>query len=398
MNQPFACMVTLSVLISPLLIMAMKTSYRLEDLDINVKRHFDRHVSRCLVRALVLSALAATVIALFAFLISYSQWMSISAFGVACFICLYITFHMIVPTQADCKQSRSIIMEAAKDPERINDIRPGACAVQTDNGQVHELSAVEQVAWKELVVPFLCKMHSKTLSDQKSVMGHVLSKSEMRELQRQLKAVKEDEVRMEKDRLQLDERRQGIIALQERLANEEKQLKQARQGIDQQAKSLEEAENLVISKLSEIEVAEAQMAQMRDDLESQQNVGQSNASDNDRLKRKEAELDALRLSLQEDKHLVEQQKTELNQLKGDLIRGSDVAMPTDLSAEASLRARELELEAQLSQLETATMELETRSQYVQDVEESLIERMNTMSEREACLEQGEVNAGLREDV
>lgn len=45
----------------------------------------------------------------------------------------------------------------------------------------------------------------------------------------------------------------------------------------------------------------------------------------------------------------------------------------------------------------AQQKLEERSQYVGEVENSLIDRLNQMSEREAHVEQSEINARLRMD-
>ncbi|CAA6678409.1 MULTISPECIES: hypothetical protein [unclassified Lentimonas] len=375
----------------------MKRGYRLENLDTNVGKHFERNASRCLIRAVAFSLLIAIVVAIVTFIIFDSRMASIFVFGGVGFVSLNMFFLILVPSSKSQKQSHALIMAAAKAPDRIEDIRPGVIAVQTEEGQTHTLSTVERQAWQELVVPFLCKQHSKTLADQKNMVGHVLSRSEMSNLHDQRKAIKDDEARIQQDRLQLARKRADISALQERLINDEKELQNAREDIQLRSDALLQAEDLVISRLSEIEVAEAQMEQMQENLSAQQGSGESSALDLERLKRKEQEIDALRLSLQEDKHVVELQKTELNQLKGELIRESDMGAAPDLSPEDSLRIREQELESKLENLKAATSELETRSQYVQEVEDSLIDRLNSMSEREAFIEQGEVEAGVRTD-
>ncbi len=376
----------------------MKLGHRLENLDTNIAKYFERHASRCLVRAVVCALVIAVILALVTFVLFNSRMISIIVFGVIGLLSLNVLFLMLVPSNKSRKQSHAMILAAAKDPERIADLRPGVIAVQTEDGESRELNPVEKRAWQELVVPFLCKEHSKTLSAQKSVAGHVLTRSEMLQLNEQRKTVKEEEARIQEDRRQLATKRQDISELQERLVNEEQELQAAREDVQLRADSLQQAEELVISRLSEIEVAEAQMVQMREDLNSQQNAGQSSASDEARLKRKEAELDALRASLQDDKQVVEQQKTELNQLKGEMIREGGGNSKPDLSPEDSLRLREQELEAQFHKLKEATSDLEARSQYVQEVEDSLVDRLNSMSEREAFIEQGEVDAGLRADV
>ncbi|MFQ3225618.1 MAG: hypothetical protein ACI8Z5_001881 [Lentimonas sp.] len=376
----------------------MQMVYRLKNLDTNVGMYFERNASRCLIRAVVFSLILAAVLAFVTFWVSSSRMASISAFGFVGFLSLNVLFLKLVPSSKRQQQSYALIMAAAKNPERIEDLRPGVIAVRTERGQTHELNSVEKRAWQELVLPFLCKVHSKTMSDQKSVVGHVLTRSEMIQLNEQREAIKHDEARIQQDRLQLATKRKDISALQERLIDGERELQHAREDIQLRSESLGQAEDLVISRLSEIEVAEAQMEQMEENLNAQQSSGQLSSSDEARLKRKEDELDALRLGLQEDKHAVEMQKTELNQIKGELIRESGVDAGPDLSPEDSLRLREQALKAQLCKLKEATTELETRSHYVQKVEDSLIDRLNSMSEREAFIEQGEVDAGLRVDV
>ena len=376
----------------------MKRGYRLENLDTNVGKHFERYASRCLIRAVAFSLLIALAVALVSFILFDRRMTSIFVFGGVGLVSLNILFLMLVPSSKSNKQSHALIMATAKAPERIEDIRPGVIAVQTDEGQTHELSAVERQVWQELVVPFLCKQHSRTLADQKSVVGHVLTRSEMVQLSEQRKAIKADEARIQQERLQLNTKRADISALQERLVSEEKELQNAREDIELRSDALQQAEDLVISRLSEIEVAEAQMEQMQENLNAHQRSGETSASDLERLKRKEEELDALRLSLEEDKHVVELQKTELNQLKGELIREGGIDAEPDLSPDESLRLREQALESELQKLQAATKELESRSQYVQEVEDSLIDRLNSMSEREAFIEQGEVVAGVRVEV
>jgi hypothetical protein len=48
-------------------------------------------------------------------------------------------------------------------------------------------------------------------------------------------------------------------------------------------------------------------------------------------------------------------------------------------------------------LNKTLLELEERSRYVSDVEESLIEHLNKLSEREASVEQSEIYAGVVSD-
>jgi chromosome segregation ATPase len=65
--------------------------------------------------------------------------------------------------------------------------------------------------------------------------------------------------------------------------------------------------------------------------------------------------------------------------------------------EAELKKREEELQRLQEQIQRESAELEERSQYVTTVEDSLVEKMNELTAREASLEMGEINAGLRSD-
>jgi hypothetical protein len=65
--------------------------------------------------------------------------------------------------------------------------------------------------------------------------------------------------------------------------------------------------------------------------------------------------------------------------------------------EAEFKKREAELQKLQEQIQRESAELEERSQYVTSVEDSLVEKMNELTAREASLEMGEINAGLRSD-
>ncbi len=354
----------------------MSTERRLEGLDRSIAKYFERHASRCLIRALAVCLVISALVTALVFFVSGSKPISIMVFGGCGVLSLNASFIFFVPSSKRRVESRKLLVSAAKEPALIEDLRPGVIAIRRAGGETQELKAVEHTIWKELVVPFLCKIHSTAVAEQKAATGRVMTSSEIRQLNQERKALHE---------------------AQARLADEEQHLQVARKEIEEQAQSLQDAEEMVISRLSEIEVAEAEMAQMRDDIESARTTTSATPGSEERLKQKESALDALRLSLQEDKKAVEAQKTELNQLKGDLIRNQFPQDGLPVSSDDSLTQREKELEEQMRQLREAQQKLDERSQYVDEVENSLIDRLNQMSEREAHVEQSEVNAGLRMD-
>ena len=63
----------------------------------------------------------------------------------------------------------------------------------------------------------------------------------------------------------------------------------------------------------------------------------------------------------------------------------------------NLQAREAALEARQRKSEEEAVALEKRASFVTDSENSLIERLDALTQREADVEQSEINAGLRRD-
>lgn len=365
----------------------------------NVERYFERHASQCMLRALLMTVLGAGLIAALSYVILSSQLIAIMVFGVGSFISLNAAFIFFVPSTRRRQEARELILMAAADPSAIEDVRPGVIALRGINGEPRELNRIEQHVWKELVVPFHCTMHSTSFMSGKGKAERGLTRSEIRHFNEQRKELEATEARMRADRDALEKQCLEVEALQNGLVAEQAALQQARDEVQARSDSLQDAEDMVISRLSEIEVAEVEMAQMRENIAHEKAAASEQLGPDHelRLKAKEAELDALRQSLEQDKSMVEQQKTELNQLKGELISATDSEDAPSLSADQSLAIREQALAEQMRKLKEATDDLETRTQYVNEVEDSLVDRLNAISEREAFVEQGEVNAGIRED-
>lgn len=371
----------------------------IEKLNTNIERYFERHASRCLLRALIITVAASASIAALCFLILGSQMMAIVAFGFSSFVSLNAAFIFFVPSTKRRSEARQVILRAAADPRMIDEVRPGAISLRGSNGESRELNRVEQQVWKELVVPFHCSMHTSSMGANRVNGERALTASEIRDFKAQRREFDEAKATMRSERDALDRQRFDLETLHRRLTSEQDALERARGDVQERSDALQTAEDMVISRLSEIEVAETEMAQMRENLAVEQAAASTNVDPEyeARLKAKELELEALRRSLNEDKCMVEQQKTELNQLKGDLIRTSDSEDAPGLTTDQSLAIREQALAEQLRKLKEATDELEARTQYVNEVEDSLVDRLNQISEREAFVEQGEINAGLRED-
>ncbi|MEN8662983.1 MAG: hypothetical protein ACN4GF_00420 [Lentimonas sp.] len=105
------------------------------------------------------------------------------------------------------------------------------------------------------------------------------------------------------------------------------------------------------------------------------------------LNKKGQELQLLQSNLEEDKRIVEQQKTDLSTLKVEFLQQattspSAAGESSDHTQQANLRESDLT----------------DRGAYIQQVEEDLIAKLHALSEREAYVEQSEISVGLRPDT
>jgi len=379
----------------------MSHAPHLTKLEKSIERYLERHAQHCLLRALAVALLAASLSSALCYSVTGSSTAAISLFGLIGLIALNLAFMYTVPSIKSRKDSSRFLLGGAADPSVIDDVKPGVVQLKNASGESQELNRVERRAWQEMVVPYLCRLHTDTLAQQKASRTRILTASEMRYYKEERARIEREQEQMRQEVSALQAKRSSIEDLQASLLEEERALEAAKEDMQVRADSLVDAENMVITRLSEIEVAEAEMEQLRENLQHQQQGSRqsSNADQLDAheatLKAKEAELDALRQSLIDDKQVVEQQKTELNQLKGDLIQAADQGSMGDSNV-STLQLRERELEEKMRQLESARVELDERTQYVNEVENSLIDKLNSLSEREAFVEQGEANVGLRE--
>jgi len=95
-----------------------------------------------------------------------------------------------VPSDVENSRSHTLIIAVAQNPSRVNDFRHGIYSVLLDDGEIYEFNRVEQRAWNYLVVPFLCKMHSKLSANKKQERSDTLTRSELRQLNEDKNALK----------------------------------------------------------------------------------------------------------------------------------------------------------------------------------------------------------------
>lgn len=379
----------------------MPHAMHLSKLDNKIESYLEAYAERCLTRALVFAVCGAMLIGCLVYWLTSHLPVAISLFGLLGLVGLHIGFMFFVPSAKSRKDSKRLLLEGATNPSVIANVKPGMVHFRDESGGAQVLNRIELRVWQEMVVPYLCQQHSSSLSQRGASKGRVLTASEMRYYEEERARFEREQSQLQAEVADLEAQRETILRMQQSLSEDEQALEAAKHDLQDRSDTLVAAEDMVIARLSEIEVAEAEMEQLREDLQFSQAQAASDAQageatiDRVALKAKEAELEALRQSLIEDKQVVEQQKTELNQLKGELIEAADRDSSGGQEPVSNLRIRETQLEAKFRELEQARTELEKRTRYVSEVENSLVDRLNSLSEREASIEQNEINAGLR---
>jgi hypothetical protein len=119
----------------------------------------------------------------------------------------------------------------------------------------------------------------------------------------------------------------------------------------------------------------------------------------------EKKLQSERKVLERKQEEMESRSRELRELEQTVSGMMERAKAIDAKAldsanaerETEFKKREEELRKLQEQIEIESRELEERTQYVTSVEDSLVEKMNELTAREASIEMGEINAGLRSD-
>ena len=247
--------------------------------------------------------------------------------------------------------------------------------IRNEDGISVKFSRNERKIWQDVVSPFLI-MHPVAMSEYESMTGGSGATSGAAgDLQAELNALISFKKRLEAEQEDLEGRNLALSA----------------------------AEEMVIDRLYTVEVAEAQLEQLK--VEAAECVSDRNAADlSKRLKDKEFEIEKLKTNLREDQNIVLTQKTELNQLKGELIRDfeqepGEMRGPRVARApvEALTDGDQAKMLDKLKNIECLGEQLRERDVHLMEAENILIKRLEEISEREAYLEQHEVEAGIRED-
>ncbi len=337
-----------------------------------VDRFYERHSAKCVSIAALLVGVASFGGSLIVYMLFGQFFVSLLAFLLIGVSVMYAALYSIVPPTQKLVASKNLIVGALNDPSRIKAVEKKNVVLEDDAGNARDLNQLEQDLWTAIIVPYFMQNTAQMRRPKSAGPGRRLTESEER---------------------QMAKRQAQLFELEKSVKQEREQLDKERVELSQQSVLLKEAEDLVVERLNSVERSQAELDQLRDDLANQSSAsGQQLSGEEDdllqrksqELKAKELELERLRGQLIRDKESVAIQKAELAELQGIAAGGDDAHKAEHLAK----RAKELEEAAQ---------DLERRAHYVSEVEDSLVARLNELSEREATVEQGEVESGLRRE-
>jgi hypothetical protein len=328
---------------------------------------FESRVRRQVISAIIIAAFAAILSAGTVYFLSQSIFWAILSCGVAGLCLLYITFVKLVTSSEEIEQFKALMLHVLRSPGAIVKATSQRVTICDKKGVSVTLSKQELNLWRAVVSPFLITHRGAAMGSKSARQGP--SSAAVKDLQAELDA---------------------LVSFKERLESEQDEL-MARNV------ALSEAEELVIDRLYNVEVVEAQLEQLK--VEAAEGAADRNADELlERLKVKELEVETLKANLKEDQGIVMAQKTELNQLKGELIREfQKEPEATHAQDEAFAGSHEAEMLGELKSVKCLEEELNRRESDLTAAENVLLKRLDEITEREAFLEQHEVDAGLRRD-
>ncbi|TVP80711.1 MAG: hypothetical protein EA353_03205 [Puniceicoccaceae bacterium] len=356
-----------------------------EKIEKLVLRFYDRHSAK----RVALATFIVGFLSLGAFFIVFfwleSVLFAALAFLLLGFISINVCFLTIVPPANSLKATRELICAALRDPSRIVSYDKQKVRLKGEKGTVVTLTSRDMTVWNDLVVPYIIANKADVGAQQSERASRVLTASE---------------------RKYIEQRREEVIELEKTIAEERKSIEMDRKEIEARTADLNQAEEVVITRLNNVEQAEAELEQLR--ITTSERVDQSAQTYDPaiakareaELQAKEAELVKMRECLAEDRKNLELQQSQMKQLKKSVSRppfAVGKASGEGAALGQSLEEREAALEARMKRMEALAREIEERANFVTESENSLIERLDALSHREANIEQGEINAGIRQD-
>lgn len=363
----------------------MSDKNKTENLERSIARYYDQFSVKRVALATLLVGIGSLLATLLVLYLSGSALFAGLACLAAGFALINVCFLTIVPPARSLETAKELICAALHDPGRIVAYDNQRVQLKDEKGRVHTLKARDMVVWTHQVVPHI-------IATQAGGDVEVTKKTP-----RQLTA---------SERKYIEERRKEVLDMEKSIAEERKQVESDRKELEARTADLNEAEEVVIARLNNVEQMEAELEQLRI-AAAERAEADTTARDPALVKAKEAELHAketelaeMRERLAEDRKSFDLQKSQVEALKKPAAGAASDAKAKGhqkVNPERSLEAREAALEARLKKLEEEAKDIEERASFVAESENSLIERLDALTHREATVEQSEIDAGLRKD-
>lgn len=359
----------------------MSQKNKLDDIEKAIARFYDGYSAKRIALATLIVGVVIIFSALGVYSLTNSSLVSALVALVIGFIAINVAFLTIVPPALSLQKSKDLICGAIKDPSRIKSLDMQKVQLLDGKGETQTLGAREMGLWSRHVVPYLLQCQAEGKSPTRKKSSRTLTASERR---------------------YIEERRKEVLDIEKKIKEDRKKLETDHKEIEVRSADLKQAEEIVIARLTGVEQAEAELEQLKvaaaeradqSDAEYDKAAAETKAAE---LRAKESELAQLKEHLVKDREVFDQQKAEMKRLKESITK-APFPRGKGSPAEMSLEEREAALEKRQNELLKDATDLEKRANFVADSENSLIERLDALTEREAHVEQSEINAGLKED-
>jgi DNA repair exonuclease SbcCD ATPase subunit len=359
----------------------MSTKSAIVELEERIDHFYESHsVKRVAVAALVVGVVSVGICwATYNF--TMNAYLATGAFAVTSLLMVNLVMFAIVPRTQRLAESKERLVGALKDPSRISSAEKNKVALLDAAGKTWKLNRLEQAVWESIVVPHLLRSNSGMGLSVSAQPQEVVPSSEM------------SDERVSNVQKKIMEKRQAeLIANRDELLSERKKLDEERAALNTRAKELRKMQDKLENRVSRVEASEMDVARLKENLRRRKQESQHvemDSAEHAMLEQKAAELKAKELELESAKQALATDRDQLEakklQLEGLQESVSDTVQSSDL------------IDSKARELEEREAELEERLQYVANVENDLIDRLNQLSEREAEVEQTEVEAGIRKD-
>jgi hypothetical protein len=343
------------------------------DLEKRIGHFYEAHsVKRVAIAALLVGVISRGV-SWATYYFTVNAYFAIGAFAVSSLIAVNVAMLAIVPPTKQLADSKALLLGALKDPQRIKSVEKKMVKVANDHGHVRVLNSLEQMLWEAMVIPYFMKMNSGGGAISAKAKGAKVSPTEQ-------------EV--------MEQRKAQLVAHEQELLAEREKLNTERAELEARSKLLKKEQDQLENRISRVEASEEDLVRLKVNLKRRMLENENREVDGEEarlVQEKEAELKAKELAL-------ESVKQELADDRGRLVAQQTTLDESLQSSHLHEQAVSSEsTETKIKELEARESEIEERMLYVASVENDLIDRLNQLSEREASVEQTEVEAGLRED-